>query len=96
VQESRPDLRSTRPLESVGHVRTYDQRNWAELGELEVRALMDLFVTQVSAYDVRVKPGQSGWMALVGSWGRNRGGGEAELEAYYRRSREARAVEGRN
>lgn len=64
--------KDTRGLENYRMVRTYIRKHFDGKTELEVRKLMEEFVTAVGKMDIKVKENQSGWMCFTGAWGRAR------------------------
>jgi hypothetical protein len=64
--------KDTRPLETLGHCKSYILAHFQNSTELEVRKMMEEFVIAVSKRDIMVKPGQSAWMCFTGAWGRQR------------------------
>jgi|SRR4051812_13938883 hypothetical protein len=80
VTATTPDdyLRSVRPAETLGHFRSYLQATFygpeatTPKTEAEVADLIAEFMTNVFRGAVRIKDGQSAWMAFIGAWGRNK------------------------
>ena len=85
AQLESPRLKDIRCLESLNQARTYIEAHFGSKSELEVRQMMNEFVTSVSRGYVTIKPGQSAWMCFTGAWGRQRHVEAGDPYAAYRK-----------
>jgi hypothetical protein len=70
-------LRSVRVADTLGHFQQYLNAHFygkdalTPKSEDEVEALIANFVADVARRQIKIKDGQSAWMAFTGAWGRN-------------------------
>jgi hypothetical protein len=66
------DLRDVRDVESKGQCKSYINSHFVNDSDEQVLARIDEFMRLVTQRHVRIKDGQSAWLAFTGAWGRKR------------------------
>ena len=91
MQQTHGLHKDTRGLESYGQAKTYIEAHFKNRTGLEIRQMMNEFVTGVSNGTITLKPKQSGWMCFTGAWGRTSQGVAAAEDDVYAELRQRRA-----